>query len=889
MATNRQEISKALQFALGYAKLGWRVLPIHQKKNTGCTCNKRDCENVAKHPIIRSWQDEATIDAAKITEWWQKWPWAGIGIATGAESGIVVIDIDLKGNGEASLATLQEKYGALPSTRCVRTGSGGRHLFFCYPDSASIRNKTALAGIENIDVRGDGGYVVAPPSGHYTGGVYRWLDSSDMADLPDAYIDLLSSKSSKVTQVNYSLQAPAADSWLKKALAELGNGSRNDRGFWLAKQLYDNGIDYGEAERIMREYASLVPQPGSKGQYTEKEAIRTLESAWGTVKREPARSLLPSGWSVVGNNGEEPRQGPLETQVDNAHLFIARYGDIAKYVGLWRRWIIYTGKRWQIDYENEVETMLIGLLEEVRAQARQLMASEDETAQARGEKLFKHATKSLKAPEILGALRCAQGFSTLRTEQMDADPYLLNVLNGTIDLRTGQLHPHDKIQYLTKLATVEYDPTAKCLRWDTFLTWATCGNQEIADYLQRAVGYSLSGLRTEQSFFLLFGHGGNGKNTFVDTISALMGDYATNTATATIMQPDRSTSGSAPTPDIARLHGARLVTASEGEDGQALNESFIKSATGDRVMTARFLHGDPFDFTPIFKLWYSTNHKPRLNDTGQSMRRRVKLIAFENSITDESQVDTKLPEKLMGELSGILNWAISGFLAFQKARRLLTPQTIISQVDQYLAENDVIANFLADRCVTHAVYSESLEVLYQEYKKWASDAGYRFPMTNRKLAQKLTERGFEQRRMKTGNKFFGVKIRTESDPDPDPENDEPKIYTRPQSLINTDLKQVTGEDGVANAISSDSAVLSGNMAESTPSSPNAYLAPVTESSQGMGVDFWSDQIYTPTADILHKSAHLICSNCGQECTPNYDPKINDWLCDICGAAILSNR
>jgi putative DNA primase/helicase len=266
----------------------------------------------------------------------------------------------------------------------------------------------------------------------------------------------------------------------------------------------------------------------------------------------------------------------------------------------------------------------------------------------------------------------------------DNDPYLLNVNNGTIDLKKGILKPHDPTDLITKLVPVDYDLNAEMPLAKEWLLEVMDGNQEMVSFLKRAVGYSLTGDTREQILLICYGVGANGKSTFFGLIQELLADYATATSTSTLMVKRTE---SIPC-DVAMLKGARFVAAAEAEAGQHIAESLVKQLTGGDVITARYLHSNPFTFKPTFKIWMAVNHKPVIRGTDVGIWRRIRLIPFTVVFPDHKQ-DKTLPEKLREELRGLLAWAIAGCLEWQKSG-LGVPDEITKATGDYRSLNWIV-------------------------------------------------------------------------------------------------------------------------------------------------------------------------------------------------------
>jgi putative DNA primase/helicase len=324
-------------------------------------------------------------------------------------------------------------------------------------------------------------------------------------------------------------------------------------------------------------------------------------------------------------------------------------------------------------------------------------------------------------------------------DQLDANPWTLNVLNGAVDLRTGQLWPHRRQDLLTKLAPVAYDPDALCPTWDRFLLEVMNGDQDLVSFLQRAIGYTLTGDTSEQVIFILHGKGANGKSTLLETLRAMLGDdYTVQVRPETLMVKQ----GDAIPNDIARLKGARLVNARETEEGKRLAEALVKEMSGGDTITARFMRSEFFDFKPEFKLFLAANHKPTIRGTDLAIWRRIRLIPFAVTFAEEQQ-DKQLPKKLQAELPGILAWAVRGCLGWQVLGGLGTPAAVKQATEEYKSESDTLAAFL-DECTIEDPNSETqAKVLYKAYVTWCEEGGEtpaKQTMFGRKIKERLDSR-----------------------------------------------------------------------------------------------------------------------------------------------------
>ncbi len=320
-------------------------------------------------------------------------------------------------------------------------------------------------------------------------------------------------------------------------------------------------------------------------------------------------------------------------------------------------------------------------------------------------------------------------------EALDADQWLLNCENGTVDLRTGALRRHSHDDLITKIVPVEYDPQAEAPRFEKFLREALV-EDDLIDFVRRFAGYSLTGSTRERVVAILHGRRGkNGKSTLVELLYEVMGDYATTTATETLLTKRYEGVGN----DVAALKGARFVATAEIEAGRRLAEAKIKQLTGNDTVTARFLYGEPFDFKPQFKLWLSTNNKPEIKGADDAIWDRIRLIPF-NQRFEGHAADPELPEKLRAEMPGILAWMVRGCAEWLRDG-LGEPEQVRSAVEEYREEMDVLGAFIADRCyVREDAWTPALQ-LFQAWEEWCHETGEE-PGTLTKFGRSLTERGF---------------------------------------------------------------------------------------------------------------------------------------------------
>lgn len=443
-----------------------------------------------------------------------------------------------------------------------------------------------------------------------------------------------------------------------------------------------------------------------------------------------------------------PRPVFLHTDVGNAQRLVAAHGADLRYVPRWKTWLIWDGKRWKRDETGEVERrakqVVRGMLHEAAK-----MEDGEKRAQLASWGLKSEAAGRIKA--MVDLARSEPGVAISYTA-LDQQPRKIVVQNGTLDLWTGQLGPFNRADLMTKLTDIPFDIEAPCPTWEQTMSVIFGGDQDLISYVQRAIGYSLSGDTSEQCLHLCHGTGSNGKSTLLDVLAELSGEYGQQADFQTFLDR-RHDSG--PRNDVARLAGSRLVRSSEVGDHKRLNEGLIKSLTGGDIITARFLYSEDFEFKPQFKLWLAANHKPVIRGTDYAIWRRIRLIPFEVTITAE-QADRDLPRKLRAELPGILAWAVAGCLLWQQ-NGLRPPERVLAATADYKSESDIIAAFIEENCDVDANYQEPSGKLYTAYKRWCDENG-EYAMTNTRFGRELTDRGYQVVRMMTGKVRRGLRL-----------------------------------------------------------------------------------------------------------------------------------
>lgn len=424
--------------------------------------------------------------------------------------------------------------------------------------------------------------------------------------------------------------------------------------------------------------------------------------------------------------------GAWGTDLDNARRLIANHGHEMRYCSEQKVWYVYDGARWMVDHIGQ----MLSWAQEIPGQLWAEVAATVDPE--RRKSMVKDAKASEASGRIEATIRQArQVGTTVRASDFDADPWLLNTPTGTIDLRTGQLRAHDAGDLITKITGAVYQPSADATMFGTFLEQIIPDPDE-RDYLQSAIGYTATGHTSEQCLFLALGNGHNGKTTLLEATKTVLGDYAMSAEPDLLLaRGERNTTG------IADLAGARMVLTTEIGEGRRLAEDVVKRLTGSDTITARHLYANFFSFKPSHTIWAMTNHPPIVRGTDYAIWRRLKVIPFTVRV-DPDRKDGHLPEKLAAEASGILNWIIRGCIQWQ-TDGLVEPKAVRQAVDDYRADQDVIGQFLAERCITQPDVWAFADDLYRTYRQWAEDSG-EHAITQRRFGAALTERGLERYR-----------------------------------------------------------------------------------------------------------------------------------------------
>lgn len=429
---------------------------------------------------------------------------------------------------------------------------------------------------------------------------------------------------------------------------------------------------------------------------------------------------------------EPAAPAPPLTEFGDADRLLRAHGRNLRWCPDWGTWLVWDGVRWSADSPGGPEELCKSTLRGIAAEAADCEDDDDRKA------LLKHALRVQRSAHVRGVITSAQWEQefTVRSERLDTHPMLLNVQNGTVDLETGTLREPDRADLMTRRAPVAYDPDAASLLWTAFLL-RVLPDEELRAFFQRAAGYTLTGLTTEQCFFFLFGQGANGKSVALNTLLALLGDYGQQAAPDLLL----AHRGEHVPTDVAELRGRRFVATIEIDQGRKLAEGLVKQMTGGDNLRARFLRQDFFQFNPTHKVFMAANHKPIIRGTDLAIWRRIMLVPFTETIPEEDR-DPRLALKLREALPAVLAWCVRGCLEWQAAGGLNPPAAVRAAVETYRAEQDVVSRFVEECCVTGRERSVQAGRLYQAYLEWCKRC-QEHPSTQTELGRRLSDLNFE--------------------------------------------------------------------------------------------------------------------------------------------------
>ena len=673
-----------------------------------------------KETILPGWQNHASTDPVQIEKWNNENPQYNVG-AVAKLNGLWMLDCDVL---DLPQTIAKETSQVFPQTFSVSSNQGLHFYFKHNAASRGLKKNIQLKDEQDnvlCDVKVHNGYVVGPGSVHPSGKHYEVVDDAEITEAPDWLVTWIKE------QHKHGGEADKQEDGASEG--KVKEGGRDNFLFKQACKLCAAGVSKSAALTALLSINSVTCDPPMEDSVVQSK----VESAYSY---EPANNTL--------HELIEKPDLPSHTDLGNAQRLITAEGNNIRYCYKNKSWFIWDDRMWSKDESGEIHRVA---RRTVKAMLHEAADLDDDRCKI----LVTHEQRSESEGRLNAMVSLARSEKgvCVRLVDFDADPMLFNCLNATIDLNTAKPREHCRADLISKIAPVEYEPNAECPTWRNFLDTVTQDDAELAEYLQRCVGYSLTGQTREHALFLLYGTGANGKSTFLEALRHVFGDYSQTADFGSFL----FSNGQSVRNDLAKLNGARFVTANESDSGKRLDETVVKQMTGGDTVTARFLYGEHFEFTPQFKLWLGTNHKPTIRGQDEGVWRRIRLIPFTVSIPRHKQ-DHTLKDKLKLEAPGILNWALEGLAQWQ-ANGLQEPAVVKDATKEYRADQDVIGHFLEARCTKEAGLESPARELYQTYKQWAEQTG-EWVMNERVFSNVLSERGFKKVRQCAGVVWKGI-------------------------------------------------------------------------------------------------------------------------------------
>jgi len=767
--------------------MGWRIIPLCWTEDDG-SCgysghNKREkCTSAGKRAILDDWPNRATSDPVIAAQWWRQpsapldteewYPLASIGLVLGEDSGVFALDVDPEHGGLERLEALQQRHGPLPPTRVHQTGSGGEHYLWRHP-GFRVHNLKPWGKDAGLDVKGDRGYIVLPPSRSYKGEytVSAVMAEAEVLVAPEWILEPLRSANA----AQHGERTGNAEALPTRLLSRYTESALKGEAFAVA------GAPDGDMNNSLNNAALKLGSLGAHGLISEDEARNVLRDAcvqngyihWKGIGAFEA--TFRSGWKaglarprdLAGIGGLTEQEWPILPWDDFglSDRMVVYYGDQMRWVEDWQTWMTYRAGSWSRQFVTEAERLAETMMRLLRVTEKPLYAGDGDgdNENSPRQKFEAWLTRSSTHAKVASTVKLARHRPSLRAspDQFDGQPAMLNVTNGIVSLEGGTIAPHSPESMLTLKAAADFNPRAVCPRWEAFLARVQ-PDPEIRSYLQRITGYSATGSIREQVFFLHHGTGANGKSVFHDVVMHVLGSYVQSVPVEALMA-----SGADRIPnDIARMVGRRYLTASETKAGRFLDEARLKQLTGGDTISARFMRGEYFEFKPVGKIHLITNQLPRLSEDSATWR-RIHLIPW-GEVIPESERDGLLAERLIREESeGILRWIVEGATQWF-AIGLSAPSTSIEAKEEYERDEQTLGRWIEEACNVFEVTDDTRlasggerGVLYAHYKMWMQTNGFQ-PVNNRNFHSEMKTKGFRESKSHGRRGYLGISVRMDA-------------------------------------------------------------------------------------------------------------------------------
>lgn len=738
-------MNRARRYAAAYLQRGWVTIPcVHREKRPDYG--------------VTEWQDRKHKFAQERfeTEFAEHLD-INVGVVLG--SGLVDIDLDCP-----EAARIAERLLPKTITFGRKSAPKSHWLYRCSAESNTFVDPIRAKEIKSkkkhketaqdksmiLEVRSTSHYTVFPGSIHPSGEPVDFSDASfDEGALPaEITIDTLEKYASLIAGLTL----------LARYFPQ--EGSRHDCQLALIGALVNDGWDEEEVELVV----SIVDEISENDQDDGRAAsIRTTVDrrennenivGWGALSKHYEKGVLGKIQNFLGGKLDPTKvKGPSPfTDMANAERLVTRFGESLRYVRKWNTWLYWNGRMWD-EGEIVVEKYAQATVRHIYEEADKAEANQQADF---GKLLRKHAIDSSDARKLANMIRLGryQGEIAIRHTDLNKNTSLLNFQNGTLDVVSGQFKPHEPKDLLNQISPTFYEPQADCPLWKQAILEMMGGDKEVADFLQVAVGYSLTGCMREQLFFMLYGTGRNGKSTFLNVLQHVLGaDYTASIPNDTLLT--KAQGESHPT-GLTLLFGKRLAITTEIDKGMAFQEGLIKKATGGDKIVARKMREDFWEFLPTHTVWMACNHKPRIQGRDEGIWRRVNIIPFE--VNFEGREDPRLTAKLKEEAPGILQWALEGARRYLNNRSQITPPLKCAILkDAYKADQDRLRDFFEDCVEFDPTVRTTSDSVFKVYRKWCENVG-EAPISRKAFAEMLQERGVRPVRTKLARCWEGIKM-----------------------------------------------------------------------------------------------------------------------------------
>lgn len=701
----------------------------------------------SKRPSVQGWQllEYSAEEVAAI--------FGQESVGVGLRWGNGHVDVDL----ETPLAA-QAGEMLLPATTMMwgRAGLDRAHRVYAVANHGyKTRKIKSHTGELVAELRHDASQSVVPPSYHPESGQdYFWAnlpgpEARDNVEYAASGIPAVEIGELEVQVREVVLVATLAALWPNIA------GSRHDTTLGLCGMLLKAGRSEARVREVVEALVVLGqdPDPNDRRAIPASTALRLAQGndvggfAFVADALGPEIAKWVSKMFMLPIERVDVAGGMMLNDMGNADLLCSLYGEDLRFLDFKQSWAGWDGKKWNLERGALLEqTYAKRTVEKMHRKVEDIEPGPERTA------MRLHAIKSGAANALKAMTTVARDDLIGHEADFDKDMWAFNVSNGTLDLRSGELVPHRREDYITRMAPVEWDPKAEAPMWLEFLETIFDGDQDLMVFAQRMAGYAMTGNTQEQCLFFLYGHGKNGKTTFLEVLSGLYGDYALKTPTETVMR----VKGASMIPNnVAALRGARLVTSKEVNQGARLDEGQVKDLTGGDTAVARFMHGEFFNFRPILKLMMYGNHKPTITGQDEGIWRRIRLVPFEVQVPEAKRVMDYHVQLLEREASGILRWCVEGCLGWQKGG-LTLPKAVAKGTEEYRSEQDVMGSFILDSYTEDEKSKVAMENVYATYLGWCGATG-EHAVNQRFLIQRLVERGYEKIQLREKWYFRGLR------------------------------------------------------------------------------------------------------------------------------------